>query len=77
MLTTEFFKWILAANLIAWPMAYLILNTWLKGFAYRIPIQIGTFVLASVLAIVVALFTLSFQTIRASLADPSQSLRYE
>ncbi|MFC2158761.1 ABC transporter permease, partial [Acidobacteriota bacterium] len=77
MLISDFAKWIFTANLIAWPVSYFLLKAWLQGFAYRIPIEIWIFVLAFVLTMAIALLTVSFQTIRASLAAPSQSLRFE
>jgi putative ABC transport system permease protein len=77
LLSKEFLKWVLIANFIAWPIAYLVMNRWLENFAYRIDIGIWTFVLAGVLALFIALLTVSTQAIRAALANPVESLRYE
>jgi putative ABC transport system permease protein len=79
LLSGEFTRWVLAANLLAWPVAYLVMNRWLRGFAYRIELssQLGWFVLAAVLAIVVAWMTVGFQAVKAAMANPVRSLRYE
>ncbi len=79
LLSGEFTRWVLAANLVAWPVAYLAMNRWLGGFAYRIELssQLGWFVLAAVLAVVIAWLTVGFQAVKAALADPVWSLRYE
>jgi putative ABC transport system permease protein len=70
---------VLAANLLAWPVAYLVMNRWLRGFAYRIELssQLVWFVLAAVLAVVVAWLTVGFQAVKAAMANPVRSLRYE
>ncbi len=79
LLSKEFTRWVLAANIIAWPTAYLAMNSWLRGFAYRIGLngQIGFFLLAAVGALIIAWLTVSFQTVKAALAHPVDSLRYE
>jgi putative ABC transport system permease protein len=76
-LSKEYVKWIVLANVLAWPAAYVVMNQWLKNFAYRTDIGILTFFLSAVLALVIALLTVSFQSIKAALADPVESLRYE
>ena len=79
LLSKEFTGWVLAANIIAWPLAYLAMHSWLRGFAYRINInnQIGFFFIAAVGALFIAWLTVSFQAVKAALADPIDSLRYE
>jgi putative ABC transport system permease protein len=79
LLSGEFTRLVLAANLLAWPVAYLAMNRWLGGFAYRIEIasQLGWFLLAGVLSVVVAWLTVGFQAVKAAMADPVRSLRYE
>jgi putative ABC transport system permease protein len=77
LLVREFTKWVLLAVLIAWPIGYFVMNNWLQNFAYRIDVGVGTLVMAALLALVVSLFTVSFQSIRAALAEPIDSLRYE
>jgi heme/copper-type cytochrome/quinol oxidase subunit 2 len=77
LLTKEFTKWVLIANIIAWPVAYYAMHRWLEGFAYRTNIGIFTFIISALLALMIALLTVSFKTIKAALADPIEALRYE
>jgi putative ABC transport system permease protein len=77
LLSKEFAKWVLVANVIAWPVAYYMMNKWLQGYAYRIKIAVWSFVLAAALALAIALFTVSYQAIRAATANPADALRYE
>ncbi len=77
LLTKEFTKWVILANLIAWPVAYYVMSGWLQNFAYHINIGIGTFLLAAVLALLTALITTSFQAVKAAASNPVDSLRYE
>ncbi|HEX9974328.1 MAG TPA: ABC transporter permease [bacterium] len=77
LLTREFTKWVLFANLIACPIAYLAMNKWLQNFAYRINLGVWIFVLSAVIALIVALVTVGYQAIKAALANPVESLRYE
>jgi putative ABC transport system permease protein len=76
-LSTEFIKWVIFANLIAWPVAYFFMNRWLQNFAYRIDISWWMFVLSGGIALVIALVTVSFQAVKAAMANPVESLRYE
>jgi len=77
LLSKEFTKWVIVANLIAWPVAYFTMNQWLQNFAYRVGIDWWTFALAGGLALIIALLTVSTQAIKAALANPVESLRYE
>jgi len=77
LLTREFTKLVLIANLIAWPLAYFIMNNWLQNFVSRTSIKLETLVISAVLALGIALLTVSFQSIRAAVANPVDSLRYE
>jgi len=77
LLSKEFAKWVLVANVLAWPLAYYFMNKWLQEFAYRINIGIGTFIASAVIALIIALLTVSFLSIKAALANPIESLRYE
>jgi putative ABC transport system permease protein len=77
MLSKEFTKWVLAANFIAWPLAYFAMKQWLQNFAYRTDIGFSTFILAGVLAFVIALLTVGYQAIKAARANPVEALRYE
>jgi putative ABC transport system permease protein len=77
MLSRQFTKWVLVGNIIAWPLAFYFMSKWLQKFAYRAGISIWTFILTSAVVFVVALLTVSYQTIRAASADPVKSLKYE
>ena len=77
MLSKEFTGWVLIANLIAWPAAYLIMNNWLANFAYRTNIGLGIFLLSGVAALIIALVTVSSHAIKAAMANPVESLHYE
>ena len=77
MLSKEFTKWVLIANVIAWPLAYYIMNSWLNNFVYRTNITLWVFILSGIIAFVIALITVSSQAIKASMANPVESLRYE
>ena len=77
LLSQDFVKLVLVANLIAWPVAYYAMSKWLENFAYRIDIGWWVFALAGGLALVIALLTVSTQAVRAALANPVESLRYE
>lgn len=77
LLSKDFVKLVLVANLIAWPMAWYAMSRWLQNFAYRIDIDWWVFVQAGGLALIVALLTVSAQAIRAAMANPVDSLRYE
>ncbi len=75
--TIGFVKLVFLANLIAWPIAYLVLEDWLQNFAYRIDIGLSTFLLSGTLVLVIALLTISYQSIKAALMNPIKTLRYE
>jgi putative ABC transport system permease protein len=76
-LSWQFLKWVFIANLIAWPIAYYIMNSWLQGFIYRIDIGWTIFLTAGVAAAVIAFLTVIARTAKAALANPADSLRYE
>lgn len=77
LLNKDFIKWVLIANLIAWPLAYYVMSKWLQSFAYRISLNIWMFLPAAAVALVIALLTVSYQSIKAALENPVDSLRYE
>ncbi len=76
-LTKEFTKWVLIANVIAWPVAYFLMNRWLANFAYRIDLGIGIFVLSGLAALVIAWLTVSYQSAKAALSNPAEALKNE
>lgn len=77
LLSRQFTGWVILANLIAWPLAYLLTQNWLQNFAYHTDFEFVHFIFAAGLALLIALVTVSYQTIRAALANPVESLRYE
>jgi len=77
MLSKDFMKLVIISFLIASPVAWYFMYQWLKGFAYRIDIQWWVFIFSGVLAVVIALVTISFQAIKAAIANPVKSLRSE
>ncbi len=77
LLSREFTKWVLLANIVAWPLGYFAMNKWLRNFAYRMDIGLTPFLLSAFFALIIALLTVSYQSIKAALTDPSVSLRYE
>ncbi len=77
LLSKEFSKWVLIANVIAWPLAYYIMNRWLQDFAYRVNLTVWVFLFSGVLALVIAILTVGSQAIRAATANPVEALRYE
>jgi len=77
LLSKDFVKLVLIANLLAWPVAWYAMNRWLQDFAYRINIGWWIFALAGGVALLIALLTVSTQAIKAALANPVESLRYE
>jgi putative ABC transport system permease protein len=77
LLSREFAKWVLIANIIAWPIAYFAMNRWLRNFAYRVTIGIDVFFLSALASLAIALFTVSYRSLKASVTNPVDSLRYE
>ncbi len=77
LLSKEFTKWVLLANIIAWPIAYYFMKNWLQNFAYRIDPGLGTFILSAIIALFIALITVSVQAIKVAVANPVHALRSE
>jgi putative ABC transport system permease protein len=77
LLSKELAILVLLSNLFAWPMAFVLMQKWLQNFAYRVSPEPGIFILAAILAFSIALITISFQAMKAALANPIESLRYE
>jgi len=77
LLNKDFIKRVLMANLIAWPLAYYAMNKWLQNFAYRISINIWMFLASAAVALIIALLTVSYQSVKSALGNPVDSLRYE
>jgi putative ABC transport system permease protein len=77
MISKDFLKLVLIASVIAFPVAWWAMNKWLQDFAYRVSISWWIFFAAGLLAVVIALATISFQAIKAAMANPVKSLRTE
>ncbi len=77
LISMQFTKWILMANGIAWPVAYYFMDRWLKNFAFRIDMGVWTFVLSGFFVLLSAFLTVSYQSIKAAVVNPVNSLRYE
>ena len=73
----RFSRWVLVANLIAWPAAWLVMNRWLENFAYRTSLNWLFFVLAALVALLIAWITVSYQTIKSARMNPVKVIRYE
>jgi putative ABC transport system permease protein len=76
-LSRDFLKYVLAANLFAWPAAYFFMKRWLEGFAYRIPLRPWIFLAAAVVSMALAILSVGYHAVRASRANPVRSLRHE
>ncbi len=76
-LTNDLLKWVAISNIIAWPLAWFIMNRWLQNFAYHTEMNWWMFVLSGGIALLIALATVSFQAIKAAMANPVESLRNE
>jgi len=70
-------KWILVANLVAWPVAWLYMRNWLQEFAYKTEINLWIFLAAAVLVLIIAIFSMSYQVIRTTKINPAVSLKHE
>jgi putative ABC transport system permease protein len=77
LLSKDFVLWVLLANILAWPTAYLAMNKWLQNFAYRVDINMWTFVFSALAALIIAAATISYQAVKAAVSNPVDSLRYE
>jgi putative ABC transport system permease protein len=76
-LSTNFTSWVLISNLFAWPIGYYLMTKWLEDFAYKVSMGWWMFGFAALLSIVIALLTISYQSIRAATRNPVDSLKYE
>ncbi|MFC2097914.1 ABC transporter permease, partial [Bacteroidota bacterium] len=77
LLSVEFSKWVLLANIISLPIGYFVMNKWLQNFAYKIDMPYWVFPFAAVLTLIIALLTISYQAIRIANSNPVDALRYE
>ncbi len=77
LLSKEIVVLIVIANLIAWPVAWVLMNKWLDSFAYHIDMNLAVYIVSGIVAVLIALLTVSSQTIKAAMTNPSNTLRYE
>src|SRR5688572_18850322 len=77
LLSKDFLKLVIVANLIAIPLVWMMMEKWLSTFAFRIDIGMWIFGIAAVITTLIALLTVSFQSVKAAVANPVNSLRYE
>ena len=77
LLAKEFGKLVVAANLLAWPIAYYVMGIWLQDFSYRIHLEVWVFSFGTLMTFAIAFLTVSYQAIKAASANPADSLRYE
>jgi putative ABC transport system permease protein len=77
-LSKDYLKWVVIANLVAWPLAYYIMKTYfLQQYAYKIKIGFDILLFATLVSLLIAIFTVCFQSIKASLTNPVETLKYE
>jgi putative ABC transport system permease protein len=77
LLNNEFIKWVSIAFVVAMPFAWFAMHTWLEGFAFRTELSWWIFGLSGLLALVIALLTVSWQSWKAATRNPVEALRYE
>ncbi len=77
LLTSQFVKWVVVANIIAWPVGYWLMSRWLEGFAFRASLTAWLFLASGLAAVAIAVLTVSSLVLRAAQANPADSLRYE
>ena len=77
MLSWNFLKWILLAIVLASPIAWYLMHLWLETFAYHVSLGVDVFVIAALVSIVIALGTVTWQSLAAANANPIKALRYE
>ncbi len=77
MLSKELLQWVIVANIVAWPLAWFVMNNWLNGFAYKSRLGVDIFLMAGILAGLIAFVTVGLQALRSARANPVDTLRYE
>lgn len=77
MLNRSFLYMVLIANLVAWPLAYILASKWLEGFVYRTNLSVWPFVLAMVLSVLITVITVSLRSLKAAKTNPIDALKYE
>jgi putative ABC transport system permease protein len=77
LMSKDFAKWILIANLLAWPIAFMILEKWMERFAYKMGMSLGTFILAGVSTLLIAQIATIYHSAKSAYTHPVKALRYE
>ncbi len=77
MITWDFTKWIIASNIIAWPTAWILAETWLSNFAYKIETGLAVFLIAGGISFFISLITVGYHSLKATFTNPVNSLRFE
>jgi len=77
LLSREFVRWVVLANLVAWPLAWVVMDRWLQNFALQVDQSLVHFILAAMMAMAIAVLTVSVLSIKAATASPIKALRYE
>lgn len=77
MITKEFFKWVIVANIIAMPIAYYGMNKWLQTFAFKVKITPDIFIISVIISLLITFITVLYQSFKAARSNPVDSLRYE
>ena len=77
MISKEFLKLVIVANIIAWPLSYYLMENWLEDFAYRIDFQVTTLIMTGLITAVITVITVSMQSIKAALKNPIKSIKQE
>lgn len=77
LLSKEYAKWVMVANVIAWPVSYFLMREWLQDFHYRSNLGLPVFLLAAAISVMIAQLTVSFQAVKAARSNPVNALRYE
>jgi putative ABC transport system permease protein len=77
LLIKQFSKWVVLANLLAWPIAYIVLNRWLENFAYRTNLALWIFIFSGVISLIITLLTVSYQATKTATLNPVKTLKYE
>jgi putative ABC transport system permease protein len=76
-LSESYIKWVLIANVIAWPLSYYLMSRWLQQYVYSTRLSLWIFLLAAMISLVITLVTVSIQTFRAASRNPVEALKYE
>jgi ABC-type antimicrobial peptide transport system permease subunit len=77
LLNKDFIKLVAIANVIAFPLAYIIINKWLSSYEFKVSISVVPFVIAAILSLIIAILTVSVQSVKVAKANPIDALKYE